>query len=117
MGFFIGENLLKRLGIEDRKRKPEIKLKDLQDYLRNRFLVNSALIYEGRKKLIGVDEVEVKRMEEMLENLKSDEIIIFNGKDCRFALRKGNVFIYVRGKIASLRDFVEIWEVVHGSMR
>jgi hypothetical protein len=117
VGFFIGETLFKKLGFEEKKEKLELKPGELQKFLKNRFLVNSALISGEKRSLFGVDDVEVDEMLNLLKNLKSDELIIFNRDDCRFALKKGENFIYIRGKIASFRDLAKIWEIVHRSFR
>ncbi len=116
-GFFIGETLFKKLGFEEKKEKLELKPLELQEFLKNRFLVNSALITGEKRSLFGVDDVEVDEMLNLLKNLKSDELIIFNEDDCRFALKKGENFIYIRGKIASFRDLAKIWEIVQRSFR
>jgi len=116
-GFFIGEFLLKKLGFGNGMIKTEIKLSELQEFLKKRFLVNSALVHKGRRTLVGLEEVELDEAMKLFESLKSDEAILFNRDDCRFFLKRGETFIYLRGKIASFRDLAEIWEVVQRSLR
>lgn len=117
VGFFIGENLLKKLGFKNKKQIQVLRFTELQEFLKNKFLVNSAFISGEKKKLIGVEEIEVREIENLLENLKSDEIIIFQGDDCRFALKRGSDLFYLRGRIASLKDLSELWEIVHRTLR
>lgn len=116
-GFFIGENLLKKLGIGNKRQKIILKLNEIPEYLKNKFLVNSAVIEGDRKKILGIEESEATEMWKLLEQMNAEEIVIFHENDCRYALRDGKTFLYVRGKVASLRDLSEISEIVHRSLR
>ncbi|MEM0022560.1 MAG: hypothetical protein QXK44_03290 [Archaeoglobaceae archaeon] len=117
LGFFIGENLLKKLGIENKSQKVILKIEEIPEYLKNKFLVNSAVIDRERKKMIGIEEVEAMEMRKLLEQTNAEELVIFQENDCRYALKRGKTFLYVRGRIASIKDLSEIWEVVHRSLR
>lgn len=117
MGFFIGEKLLKKLGIEEDVKNVVLKTEEIPEYLKNKFLVNSALIDREKKKMIGIEEVEASEMRKLLEQMNADEIVIFQENDCRYALKEGKTFLYVRGRIASVKDLSEIWEIVHRSLR
>ncbi|MEM0202629.1 MAG: hypothetical protein QXO16_03375 [Archaeoglobaceae archaeon] len=117
LGFFIGENLLKKLGIGNKSQSVILKIEEIPEYLKNKFLVNSAVIDRERKKMIGIEEVEAMEMRKLLEQMNAEEVVIFQENDCRYALRHGKTFLYVRGRIASIKDLSEIWEVVHRSLR
>ncbi|MQK95649.1 hypothetical protein [Escherichia coli] len=58
MGFFIGEKLLKKLGIGEDAKNVALKTEEIPEYLKNKFLVNSALIDREKKKIVGIEEVE-----------------------------------------------------------
>lgn len=117
MGFFIGEKLLKKIGIENNTQKVVLKAEEIPEYLKNRFLVNSAIFDEKRKKVLGIEEAEAIEMQKLLEQMNAEELVVFQKSDCKYALKQGKTFLYVRGRIASIRDLSKIWEVVHRSLR
>ncbi|MFN3383492.1 MAG: hypothetical protein ACK401_01180 [Archaeoglobaceae archaeon] len=117
LGFFIGEKLLKKLGLGNKSKKVFLKFEEIPEYLKNKFLVNSAIFDGERKKLHGIEEVEAMEMRKLLEQTNAEEIVIFRENDCRYALKQGRVFLYVRGRIASVKELSEIWEVVNRSLR
>lgn len=117
LGFFIGENFLRKLGFENKKQKIILKISEIPEYLKNKFLVNSAIINGEKKRFLGLEEAEVLEMRNLLEQIGADEMVIFRENDCKYALKYGKTFLYVRGRITSLKDLSEIWEVVHRSFR
>ncbi len=116
-GFFIGEKLLRKLGLGNNGKKVVLKFEEIPEYLKSKFLVNSAIFDGERKKLHGVEEVEAMEMKKLLEQTNAEEIAIFRENDCRYALKQGRTFLYIRGKIASVKDLSEIWEIVNRSLR
>lgn len=116
MGFFAGDFMLGRLGIKKGKQSQRLTLKEIPEYLKNKFLVNTAILAGGEKRIIGLEEVDVIEMKKIVEEMNCSEIVIFNENQCRFAIKKGNTFIYVRGRIASMRELYEIWEVIHRAL-
>lgn len=117
IGFFIGERLLRKIGIGDDTQKVVLSVEEIPEYLKSKFLVNSALFYGEKKKILGVEETEALEMRKLIEKMNAEELVVFKDNDCRYGLKQGKVFLYVRGKIASFRDLSEIWEVLRRSLR
>lgn len=117
IGFFAGDFMLGRLGIKKGKQIQRLTLKEVPEYLKNKFLVNTAILVGEEKRILGLEEADVSEMKKIVEEMNCSEIVIFNENQCRFAIKKGNMFIYVRGKIASMKEVYEIWELIHRALR
>lgn len=116
-GFVITDRILERRGYGIRSKVANVNIDDLGDFLREKYLVNVAIIRGESKKALGVDDFEIDEMRTALEVSRSDEIITISDSDYKYAIKRGDVFIYLHGKFISLEDFSEVWMIVQNALR
>lgn len=116
-GFVVTDRILERRGYGVRKRVNYVKIDALGEFLREKYLVNVAVLRGESRFVIGVDEFEIDEMRTALEVSRSDEILRISGSDYRYAVKRGDVFIYLHGKFISLEDFSEVWKIVQNALR
>ena len=116
-GFLITDRLLESRRLTARKRTVHVKPKDLGKFLKDKYLTNVAVLSKNRRELIGVDEFEVNKMMTTLEASGSDEVLLISGSDYRYAVKRGDVFVYVHGKFLSLEDFSEVWTTIQTALK
>ncbi len=116
-GFLITDRLLESRGLTSKKRVVRVNLKDLGRYLRDKYLVNVAVISGNDRQMYGVDEFEVDEIMTTLSTSGSDEVLFISESDYRYATKRGDVLVYIHGKFLSLEDFSEVWLIVQNALR
>lgn len=116
-GFFVAELVLGKIGLGIGAQKTKIDINELPEYLNQRFLVNCAVLFGERKKFSNLEDQEIVEMKRMIEETNCNEIAILKEESCKLGLRKGKVFVFVRGKVISMKDLAEISEVIHRALR
>ncbi|WP_202318423.1 hypothetical protein [Archaeoglobus neptunius] len=114
-GFVVTDKFLERKGFRVKKRGVHVTLENLARHLAERYLVKVAVITEDLHEVVDVDEYEVDEMRTALEVSRSDEILLIAGSDYRYAVKRGNAFVYVHGKFISLEDFSKLWLTVQNA--
>lgn len=64
-----------------------------------------------------MDDQEIMEMKKMVEEMNCNEIAIFKEENCKLAIKKGKILIFVRGKIISMKELSEISEAIHRALR
>jgi len=116
-GFIVTDRILERRGYGVRKKVNYVKIDTLGEFLREKYLVNVAVLMGDNRFVIGVDDFEIDEMRTALEISRSDEILRISGSDYRYAVKRGEAFIYIHGKFISLEDFSEVWKIIQNALR
>lgn len=116
-GFLVAELLLDKIGLGIEVQKAKVSVNELPEYLNKKYLVNCAIMIGEKRKFSNLNEKEIAEMKKMVEETNYDEIAILKEGNCMLAIKKGNVLVFVRGKVISMRDLGEISEVVHRALR
>ncbi len=112
-GFFVTEKVLERMGYRKKEEYVSVDLEELPKYLRDRFLVDVALVRPDGSVFLGVSESEVKEIEEKFEE---NEVILISGNNYTYMVKRGDVIVFVRGKFLSMKDFSDLWMTVRRSL-
>lgn len=116
-GFIVTDRILERKGYGVRKKVNYVKLDTLGKFLREKYLANVAVLRGENRFVIGVDDFEINEMKTALEVSRSDEILRISGSDYKYAVKRGDVFIYLHGKFISLEDFSELWKIIRNALK
>lgn len=116
-GFLVAEFMLEKIGLGLKTQKTKINFDDLPEFLNSKFLVNCAILIGEKESFSSLDDQEIEEMKKMLNEANCNEIAILKEDICKLAIRKGRVFVCVRGKLFSMKELAEISEVIHRSLR
>ncbi|WP_290597543.1 MULTISPECIES: hypothetical protein [unclassified Archaeoglobus] len=117
VGFVVTDRILEKRGYGVKGKASNVSIDNLAEFLREKYLVNVAIVSEENKIAIGVDDFEIDEMRTALEVSRSDEILRISNSDYKYAVKRGNVFIYLHGKFISLEDFSQVWTIVQNALR
>lgn len=117
VGFVVTDRILEKRGYGVKGKISNVNIDNLAEFLREKYLVNVAIISGENKIAIGVDDFEIDEMRTTLEVSRSDEILRISNSDYKYAVKRGNVFIYLHGKFISLEDFSQVWTIVQNALR
>lgn len=114
LGFSIGEFIAARKGLRTKKYK--VKIEDIPKFLKEKFLAESFLDFNGKKisEGIGIDEFE--DMMKKAELMRSNELLILSGTNLKYFANFDRFKIYIKTNAISLENFVEIWKIVKGAV-
>ncbi len=112
IGFITMELVLRRRGFVRKRRVTRIDVKDIPKLLKERFLADSCIVFDGGRVSVGVSEREFDSALQMLESTGSRELVAIDGSEFKYVARFSNFSIYVRGNFVSMRDFSELWSII-----
>ncbi len=116
-GFVVTDKILERKGYGVKGKISNVSIDNLAEFLREKYLVNVAIISKEDKIVVGVDDSEIDETRMTLEVSRSDEILLISDSDYKYAVKRGDVFIYIHGKFLSLEDFSQVWTIVQNALR
>ncbi len=116
IGFVVAERVLSKKGIRNRTKRVRVSVENLPDYLENKFLIKCSVLKNKNRVIGNLSENEIEEVLEKLDAIGSEEVVVIEGSDYCYAVRKDDIAVVVKGKFISMRDFSEVWSIIQASI-